>query len=158
MHVIHWLIISSSWNSCIRASLCISSKALHTFIISYDSDFDSSLVSFDDFPCEIIIGEREDTKINRFFSQSNIATKFLNVRLTWEEESILVLSLWSQKILLKFTNHLSQSLQCFLIFVGLHLAGGNLESLRYSIINGVLLKPILTHVGNNFRKVVKVNF
>ena len=158
MHVIFWSIISSSWNSCIGTSLSISSFSFHAFIISYDSNFASSLMCFYNFPGEIIIGERENAKINRFLSHSNIFTKSSNVRFTWEEESILELSFWSEKIVLKFLNHLSESFYNFFVSISLHLGHGNFESLRNSIVTCLLLESVWSHLSNNSRKIIEINF
>jgi len=132
MHVIFLLWITSGWNSSIRASLSVSSLSLHSFVISDKSDSNTSLVCSNYLVSQIIISEWENTQIDRFFSHRDVFNHFLDISHIWEEESILVSWLRSIVSRFEFSNHLSQSLQDFLILIWLHLSHGDGEKMIHS--------------------------
>ena len=148
VHMIVRSIVSSSRNSTIRHSLSVCTLPLHSFIICNDSNFNSSLMSCKNFICQIIICERKNAKINWFLSQRNIFNKFLYICRIWKEESILISTFRSVKIMLKLLYNLSKPGQHFLIMFALHLLHGNSKCMTHSLVACFFFKSIVAHFSN----------
>lgn len=156
VHVVLLLGVSSARNTGISHPLSISSFAFHRFVVGDDSYDDASLVRCQYLVGQVIIGEGENGEVNRFLRLADVVNHLLYVCHIWEEESILILRVWSVKCGFQLSDHASQALEHSLIMIRLHLFMGDFEQVVHRSLNKRFIKSTRL-LAEHSRKILQIN-